>query len=162
MKLKDFYKKFGLNQTKAIISILFNYTSNNIYKLEKFIEENGENEIVFQDKDIIEIVSLVNQMVKSSDCPNNLKNRFYHKKKMFVRNYLLKEKKVEQIIESENLYKFIVGKYSFHQPKVYFPCGFCKIDGTEVYEPNTPAVPFDVDVYKDCMLLMTRALIRKF
>ena len=41
MKIKDFYKKFGLNQTKAIISILFNYTSNNIYKLEKFIEENG-------------------------------------------------------------------------------------------------------------------------
>jgi hypothetical protein len=102
---------------------------------------------------VLEMVSRLNKEVKHPTCPNNLRNRFYSKKKIFIQN-LLHKRLVDKIIESDRYYNFIVGEYSFHQPKVYFPDGIKDIDGTEVYKPIVPEIPFSMDDYKNTMMGM--------
>ena len=159
MKLIDFYNGYGLNYTHSLLSIVLTDNSEIVIptqkdNLIKFIKKDHpdlEIEWPVDCTDFLKLISKVNKEVKHPTCPSNLHNRFYAKKKTFVR-YALSKKIVDKVIESENYYNFIIGEYSFHQPKVYFPCGIKNIDGIEEYVPTEPDTPFSMDDYKKCLM----------
>ena len=166
MRLIDFYNGYGLNYTHSLLSIIF--TDNDKIKipqskerLVKLIKKHCPDlEVELPNSGFLELISKVNKEVKHSSCPANLRNRFYAKKKAFIR-YALHKKIVDKIIESENHYNFIIGEYSFHQPKVYFPCGINNIDGTEEYIQIESEIPFSMDDYKKCMMGILYLVINK-
>ena len=161
MTFNEIYHKYGCNTAVAIAHIVF--TDNESIYIPKSKEQiraffNGKRckriDIQLPDIDnVLEMVSRLNKEVKHPTCPNNLRNRFYSKKKILIQN-LLHKGLVDKIIESDRYYNFIVGEYSFHQPKVYFTDGIKDIDDTEVYEPITPDIPFSMDDYKNTMIGM--------
>ena len=55
---------------------------------------------------------------------------------------------VDEVLESENNYHFIIGNYSFHQPKKYFNNREIVATGTEEYKPIKSDIPFDWNEYK--------------
>lgn len=166
MKLIDFYNGYGLNHTHSLLSIIFTDNDkvkvpNSKERLIKMIKKRCPDlEIEFPTDGFFELISKVNKEVKHSSCPSNLRNRFYAKKKAFVK-YALYKRIIDKIIESEKYYNFIIGEYSFHQPKEYFPSGFKKVDGTEEYIPIEPEIPFSMDDYKKCMMAIRFLLINK-
>jgi len=161
MTFNEIYHKYGHNTAVAIAHIIFTdnesiYIPKSKGQIRAFFKGKRCKRIDIQLPDIdnvLEMVSRLNKEVKHPTCPNNLRNRFYSKKKIFIQNLLHKEL-VDKIIESDRYYNFIVGEYSFHQPKVYFPDGIKDIDGTEVYEPIVPEIPFSMDDYKNTMIGM--------
>lgn len=156
MTFNEIYHKYGRNTAVAIAHIIF--TDNEGIYIPKRCKRI---DIKLPDIDnVLEMVSRLNKEVKHPTCPNNLRNRFYQKKKLFIK-HLLHKKLVNKIIESENYYCFIVGEYSFHQPKVYFPNGIKDIDGIEEYVPIESEIPFSMDDYKNCMMGILYLLINK-
>lgn len=161
MKINEIYNKYGHNTAVTIAHIIFTdnesiYIPQGKKQMRAFFNGKRCKRIDIQLPDIdnvLEMVSRLNKEVKHPTCPNNLRNRFYQKKKLFIQNLLHKEL-VDKIIESDRYYNFIVGEYSFHQPKVYFPDGIKDINDTEVYEPITPYIPFSMDDYKNAMIGM--------
>jgi hypothetical protein len=168
MKLIDFYNGYGLRYTHSLLSIIFTDNTEIVVpiqkeKLEKFIKTDYPDLKIKWPVDctnFLELISKVNKEVKHQSCPNNLRNRFYHKKKMFIQ-YLRDKGLCDKIIESESVYKFVIGEYSFHQPKAYFPGGIKNIDGTEEYIPTEPEIPFSMDDYKKCMIGILYLFINK-
>lgn len=162
MTINEIYHKYGQNTAVSIAHIIFtdnenvNVPQENRQGMRKFFRGKRCKSVDIhlpEIDNVLEMVSKLNKEVKHSTCPNNLRNRFYSKKKIFIQ-YLLHKKLVDKIIESEKYYNFIVSEYSFHQPKVYFPCGIKNIDDTEVYEPIVPEIPFSIDDYKNAMIGM--------
>ena len=161
MTFNEIYHKYGCNTAVVIAHIVFTdnestYIPKSKEQIRAFFKGKRCKRIDIQLPDIdnvLEMVSKLNKEVKHPTCPNNLRNRFYSKKKIFIQNLLHKEL-VDKIIESDRYYNFIVGEYSFHQPKVYFPDGIKDIDDTEVYESIVPEIPFSMDDYKNAMMGM--------
>lgn len=148
MKLIDVYRLFGLNSARSIAKIFFKHCPDKKEKLEAFISKNKNFE--FDVPDISSIISLMdklNKEVKHESCPNNKRNHFYTKKHQVIKHFL-ETKQVEQIIESDNVYKFVIGSYSFHQPKTYWPDISELVNGTEEYQNKTIPIPFNEDDYK--------------
>lgn len=167
MTIREFYRKYGLNRTHSLLSIIFMDNDTITIPVSKlsliqFIRGRRCKRISFEfpEDNVIEILSKVNKEVKHPSCPNNLRNRFYRKKKIFIQ-HLLSKGMVDEIIESEKYYNFIVNGYSFHQPKAFFPCGIKKITGTEVYVPTETEEVFSLEDYKKCMLCILSELIKK-
>lgn len=91
----------------------------------------------------------VNRMVKSPDCPNNLKNRFYNQKKSILRK-MVKLGRVSDIYDQGDYLAMTVdGKYPFHQPKFYFKDLDYTIAGTQEYTPGAGPIPFDRQKYDE-------------
>lgn len=161
MTINEIYRKYGLNAASSIARVIFMddesvNVPNGKTQLRNFLTGKRckkTNIEIPRKLSIISNVSKLNKEVKHPTCPKNLRNRFYQKKKLFIK-HLLHKKLVNKIIESENYYCFIVGEYSFHQPKSYFPSGIKDINDTEVYEPITPDIPFSMDDYKNAMIGM--------
>lgn len=162
MKLIDFYRKYGSNNyTVSVISIFFEDYPQRRDKVKKFVKQHADFELNIPDEsELVPLMSKVNREVKHPTCPGNLRNRFYTKKRRVI-DYLLHNKKIDCIIESENLYNFVVGEYSFHQPKDYWPNGFKKIAGTEVYEAKDEVIPFNRDDFNRFFLAATGAFVKQ-
>ena len=170
MKMGEIRNRYGLNTALSVAHVV--YTDNNgvIFpngqrrgKI-KFIRSRYCNDIEVEIPSMdeaIELVSLLNKEVKDSSCPTNLRNRFYSKKKDFLK-YMLEHGMIDKVFESENHYRFVIGEFSFHQPKKYYHSGLKEVDGKEVYANDDVTVPFSINDYKKGMLgiIMTCANLR--
>ena len=151
-QLKDYFKRFGFNPTKSAI-VLECYGT----ELQRFVARYDNNAIksyayknqcvISIPDNILETVSIVNKMVKHESCQNNFRNKFYSKKHNLIL-HLYDNGMVDKVLESENNYNFIIGKYSFHQPKEYFKNRKIVATGTEEYKPTESDIPFDWNEYK--------------
>ena len=151
-QLKDYFNRFGFGPTKSAI-VLECYGT----ELQLFVPRYDKNAIksyayknqcvISIPDDILETVSIVNKMVKHESCQNNFRNKFYTKKHNLIL-YLYDNGMVDKVLESENNYNFIIGKYSFHQPKEYFKNRKIVVTGTEEYKPTKSDIPFDWNEYK--------------
>lgn len=102
------------------------------------------------DEELIQLLDEVNKRVKDPECPRNLRNKFYSFKHKFL-TYCLSQNLVKEVIGSIDFYKFVIGDYSFHQPKSYFKESL-EIDREEVYKPERSVPPFSRELY-DAVLL---------
>ena len=151
-QLKDYFNRFGLGPTKSAV-VLECYGT----ELQRFVARYDNNAIksyayknqcvISIPDDILETVSIVNKMVKHESCQKHFRNKFYCKKHKFIL-YLYNNGMVDEVLESENNYNFIIGNYSFHQPKEYFKNREIIATGTEEYKPTESDIPFDWNEYK--------------
>ena len=103
------------------------------------------------DEELIQLLDEVNKGVKDLECPRNLRNKFYVFKHKFL-IYCLSKNLVKEVIGSSRHYKFVLGDYSFHQPKAYFKEPL-EINGEEDYDPTKGSwLPFSRELY-DAVLL---------
>ena len=161
MKLIDFYHKYGFNNAVSMMNAMLEkpvsgYSSsmrnqNMVRKnFVKFVKDNNM-EFELPEESTLELMRQVNKMVKSDDCPSNRKNKFYMLKHRYIKT-MLDDGKVEKILESENLYHFYIGEYSFHQFKTMFKN--IKADGPEDYVKETLSVPFSDETFRKCAVRM--------
>ncbi len=137
-----------MDYARSVIGVFFKHYPQQKERLQNFIWKHGDFEVDLPDTmEVIPLMNKVNQEVKHPTCPHNLRNRFYSRKHRVI-NLLMASKRIDSIIESTNLYKFVVGDYSFHQLKAYFPSGLSNIDGTEEYVPEKHDIPFNEDDFK--------------
>lgn len=161
MKLIDFYHKYGFNNAVSMMNAMLekpvnDYSSsmrnqkmvrNNFVK---FIKDNNM-EFELPEESTLELMRQVNKMVKSDDCPSNRKNKFYTLKHRYIKT-MLGDGKVDKILESENLYHFYIGEYSFHQLKTTFKN--IMADRPEDYVKETSSVPFSEETFRKCAVRM--------
>lgn len=96
---------------------------------------------------LLELMSNVNDMVKSEECPKNLKNRFYSYKKKIINAYY-DDGKVTDIYDCGDCYSLVLdGKWRFHQRKCYHPSWEEKVVGKADYHRGETKVPFDMGKY---------------
>ncbi len=96
-----------------------------------FVEKQPDEEIEL-------MAQTANNMVKSPDCPNNIKNRFYVWKHRFIKHQL-KSQNVSEIWESPEHYAFVLKNgIVLHQLKITFPHGVPFVTKQVEYErhPN--------------------------
>ena len=151
-QLKDYFNTFGVAPTKSALVLEYCGT-----ELQHLVERYDNKKIAsYANKtqcvitipdDILETVSTVNRMIKHGSCQNQFRNKFYCKKHKFIL-YLYNNGMVDEVLESENNYHFIIGNHSFHQPKEYFKKREIVATGTEEYKPTESDTPFDWSEYK--------------
>ena len=151
-QLKDYFNRFGFATTQSAIvlecygtefqRLVARYDKNAI---KSYVDKNQC--VILIPDDILESVSTVNKMVKHKSCQNHFRNKFYTKKHKLIL-YLYDNGMVDEVLESENNYHFIIGNYSFHQPKDYFKNRKIVATGTEEYKPTESEIPFDWNEYK--------------
>jgi hypothetical protein len=95
MTFKEIYHKYGYNTAVAIAHIIFTdnesiHIPQGKEQVRAFFEGKRCKHIDIQLPDIdnvLEMVSRLNKEVKHPTCPNNLRNRFYSRKKIFIKIY---------------------------------------------------------------------------
>lgn len=107
---------------------------------------NYEFSLLSDNKDIISLMYIANKMVKSFNCPRNIKNRFYSYKHRYIK-YLIKNSLVDKIIDSDYLYKFCVCGFSFHQLKSQFSNELKTIEYEE-YHKDISIIEYDSEVFR--------------
>ena len=97
----------------------------------------------------LEIMSVVDRMVRADNCPRNLKNRFYSYKRRILRVYA-KNKQITDVYEERDTWSILIdGKYRFHQLKRDRPNGYPnEFKGTRDYVCDEP-ICFDINTYND-------------
>ena len=151
-QLKDYFNRFGFASTKS--AIVLECCGTEFQHLVARYDKNAIKSYAYKNQcvisipdDILETVSTVNRMVKHGSYQNQFRNKFYCKKHKFIL-YLYDNGMVDEVLESENNYHFIIGNYSFHQPKEYFKNKEIVATGTEEYKPTESDIPFDWNEYK--------------
>lgn len=151
--IRDFYDRFGFNWTRALLSVLYEDHPDNAYDFNIFMQGLFDRSVSIPDiTELLPLMCRVNKMVKHPSCPNNIRNRFYAKKKQVIRHLQLNGL-VDSVIESDGLYKFVIGDYAFHQLKKDWERKVGKVDGTEVYEPDGETLPFSMGEYVNFRLV---------
>lgn len=129
MTLKDFRIYYGLNEAFKMLRVLgyHNYQNMNergwidwfkdFKKTKKYTKEQIDFVEYDSIKELISVMSFLNSGVKYVDVPS--KNLFYKAKHKVIK-YLLSNNLIDNIVESENYYRFDTMGYSFHQPKSHF------------------------------------------
>lgn len=108
-------------------------------------------EIVENVEDIVRMMNIANRMVKDESFPFG-KNNFYERKTRFIKCVLRTHPDmVREIRESESLYNFIIGGFSFHQPKYKYPDDNFNTT-PEDYSPCGITMEYDRDMYLKCMV----------
>ena len=128
----------------------------NGYRLEWYICVNRtEFELITNFDEIVLLVSKVNRMVKDNSCPNNLRNRFYHKKHQFLMK-AYHDKRVTRVTHDENVVGFYIGDACFHQPHSLMTKHpeLAENSEYEKYTANKETLPFDKEAYKTAMIAM--------
>lgn len=142
----DFCKKFGIPMTKVVLDVHnVEYPSEPMKskKFRKFLSKiNFEFEYSTDVHNVLEMMNESNKMVKSDSCSNYIRNKFYQHKHRLLKT-LYEQKKFDSILESENLFNFIIDGYSFHQNKEWIVVSKKDITGTEVYSPAVIDSEFD-------------------
>lgn len=103
--------------------------------------------------DLVPLLYKVNREIKNPDVPSNYKNKFYKYKTKYLK-LLLSSGKIENILDSGNYWKFVIGSYSFHQIKSNYKNREIISSGHEDYvSPDLNNLPeFSMDDYKTCLL----------
>lgn len=99
------------------------------------------------------MIALVNKMVKSEDCPNEVKNCFYdYKKRCLKKAYKEGRVKIYDCGEDSNVYLCSVddGKYELHQLKNFWKkTDFNLEKEIKIYDKNKEkSLPFNSEDYK--------------
>lgn len=168
MTITQTYRRYGLNTALAVANTYFTDVNEvtvpqgTKQQMTKFLKNELCQSTLIDDyvnttssiQQLIEVVSKVNMEVKHPTCPQNLRNRFYSKKKQLL-EYLLHKGLVEEILESDSHYKLTTLGHSFHQPKTYFKEGLPSkyqtlLKGWENYTPRNTATEqtFSMEDYK--------------
>lgn len=149
MTIYSYLEGLGMNYlSKATLFCLMTGRSDsrNPITIEQYLKASKSTEVpgwFRTPENLLESLTLVNRMVKDPTCPNNLKNRFYNKKKNLLRQ-LLKLGRVSDIyLQGEYLALTVDGKYQFHQPKEHFKGLEYDISGVTDTNPRAEAFPFD-------------------
>ena len=168
MTLKELNKKCSRSGIISIIVARYgqkkgggNYSNHDIKNV---IRLHGEDTFNFLDHNaLFELMSKVNKEVKHESCPNNLRNRFYDRKTRVIK-WALRNGMVDEIFESDGLYRFTIAGHSFHQLKLCFPNGIngMTVGGFEEYVPEPRNVEFSLEAYNECMVNMTYAIIKHY
>jgi hypothetical protein len=148
INLEEALKRENNNKRRSVLSLYQGTKSGIIIGTKVF--KGMVRDVPEDDEELIQLLSEVNKGVKDPECPRNLKNKFYVFKHKFL-VYCLSKNLVKEIIESDSFYKFVLGDYSFHQPKSYFKEPL-EINGEEAYEPEGSVLPFSRELY-DAVLL---------
>ena len=150
--IKKFKNKFGFANALSIFAAAVPDVAKSMSRDQffKYIRENNPV-IEIPEEDALELMQEVNRQIKSPDCPNNRKNKFYDMKHRYILA-MLKEGRVDRVLESETLYHFFIGKYDFHQLKTMYKD--VKADGTEVYEKVEHSDSYSEDDYRKCLIKM--------
>lgn len=145
----DFHRKYGLANTLALASVLYENHPTRKKDWMVFLKMVAGRVVEIPEiSELLPLMNKVNRMVKHPSCPNPIRNRFYVKK-FKVLKYLYVRGRVDYVIESDNLYNFVIGDYQFHQKKDAWENIILKssIKGTEVYSPVKSDVEFSRDLY---------------
>jgi hypothetical protein len=148
ISLFDALKSESANKRRSVLS-LYQETKAGVQISMKVFKDKYQD-VPEDDEELIQLLSEVNKGVKDPECPKNLRNKFYVFKHKFL-IYCLSRNLVKEIIESENHYKFVLGDYSFHQPKSYFK-ETLEVSGEEEYIPEKSELPFSKDLYDSVLL----------
>ncbi len=106
------------------------------------------------DEEIERMVQKANIMVKSPDCPNNIKNRFYVWKHRFIRHQL-KNGNISEIWESPEHYSFVLrNNIILHQLKNAFPHGVPFVTKQVEYERKPNSTTYQQEYVMATMLQM--------
>ena len=105
-------------------------------------------------EDLLPLMEEVNLMVKSPDCPNNIKNKFYTYKLKIIRT-MVKAGRVSDVYDESPCYALTVdGKYKFHQLKKHYNPKFMPpVLGKREYVHAGDAIPLDMEVFKKFEIL---------
>ena len=100
-------------------------------------------------ENVLELMSVVNRMVKDKNCPHNLRNRFYNYKTSIMRNLSRMERVSDVYDEGNYLSMTVDSKYVFHQLKTCCVNLPLEIVGEREYENTQTPLPFDEKVYRE-------------
>jgi len=155
----------------ALVNMVYNHlyltgqnglplAQNNV-AVERLKQDNIPLDIATDVEDIVCLMSLVNRMVKDETFPYGT-NCFYDKKTKVIKSILKNNPEfVSDILESDNLYNFIICGHSFHQPKNRFPnAKFTTVP--EEYVADSKTIPFNRETYLRCMLSMNFYITKNF
>ncbi len=128
MKISKWLLSLPIKDISVLKSIVVTLTElPNVFKSNKiqfciFVKRNLTNVIDVDPfyEDPFAMMSIVNKMVKSNDCPNAVKNNYYEYKKRCLRKaYKEGRVKIYDCGEDSNVYLCSIddGKYEFHQLK---------------------------------------------
>ena len=148
INLEEALKSEGINKRRSVLS-LYQKTRMGV-PISFKVFKGMVRDIPEDDEELIQLLSEVNKGVKDPECPKNLRNKFYVFKHKFL-VYCLSKNLVKEVIGSTDHYKFVIGEYSFHQPKSYFKEPL-EINGEENYESERSGLPFSKELY-DAVLL---------
>jgi hypothetical protein len=148
INLEEVLKSEGNNKRRSVLSLYQKTKQHILISLERF--KDMVKEVPEDDEELVQLLSEVNKRVKDPSCPNNLKNKFYVFKHKFL-TYCLSLGLVSEVIESPGFYKFVLGDYSFHQPKSYFKEPL-EVNGEEEYKPEKSDLLFSRDLYDSVLL----------
>lgn len=106
------------------------------------------------DEEIEHMVQTSNIMVKSPDCPNNIRNRFYVWKHRFIKHQL-QIGNVSEIWESPEHYAFVLrNNIILHQLKNTFPHGVPFVTKQVEYERQPNSADYHEEYVMTTMLQM--------
>lgn len=101
---------------------------------------------------LLEKMSIVNKMVKDTNCPRNRKNRFYTLKHDVI-SHLYQHGDVLRVYDEGKYYAFkLTDNITFHQP--IDRCWFAKPDEVRESTVEDGSIPFDINTYKNCLITM--------
>lgn len=148
INLFDALKGESCNKRRSVLSLYQKTRSGAQISMKVF--KDLYQDVPEDDEELVQLLSEVNKRIKDPACPNNLKNKFYVFKHKFL-TYCLSRNLVTEVIESSGFYKFVLGDYSFHQPKSYFKEPL-EVSGTEEYNPERSDLLFSLELYNAVLL----------
>lgn len=158
MRLYDYVESLPIPFTykNNIASTIIGYSTKMTYanycsKTKKFIIPDDYK----IPENYLDLMVIVNRMVKSQECPSNYKNRFYGYKTKVIEE-TIKEGRVSDVYDEGNCIALVVdGKYKFHQLKFSYAGKHLTPIGVREYKHEEVPTPFDEETYKSFQLAAT-------